>query len=298
MTLEVAHFFDESSSTLTYVATDTSVGSCAIIDPVLDLDYASGTLSTESADAIIGFIESRELHLECILETHIHADHLSSAPYIKAKLGGDIAIGAHITAVQKTFGTIFNEGNSFKRDGSQFDWILSDGDAFSVGALKCEAFHVPGHTPACMAYRIDDALFVGDTLFMPDAGTARCDFPGGDAKALYESCQRLLALPEETRVFVCHDYQPGGRALQFVATIADHRRHNIHVGGDIPLEQFVGMREIRDATLDMPTLILPSLQVNMRAGHLPPLDEQGRLFLKVPVNAFGGADLASLASIE
>jgi glyoxylase-like metal-dependent hydrolase (beta-lactamase superfamily II) len=264
----------------------------------LDLDYASGTLSTDSADSVIDFIESEGLRLECILETHIHADHLSSAPYIKSKLGGNIAIGAHITTVQHTFGTIFNEGAGFARDGSQFDWILSDGDTFRIGALEGEAFHVPGHTPACMAYHIEDALFVGDTLFMPDAGTARCDFPGGDARALYRSCQRLMSLPGETRVFVCHDYQPDGRELAFVATVAEHRLHNIHVGGAISADEFVAMREARDATLDMPTLILPSLQVNMRAGHLPPPDDQGRLFLKVPINAFGGADFTSLSDSE
>jgi glyoxylase-like metal-dependent hydrolase (beta-lactamase superfamily II) len=294
----VKHFFDAGSSTLTYVVSDTSTRSCAIIDPVLDLDYASGTLSTDSADSVIDFIESKGLQLEFILETHIHADHLSSAPYIKSKLGGNIAIGAHITNVQKTFGAIFSEGAGFARDGSQFDWVLSDGDTFRVGALEGEALHVPGHTPACMAYHIEDALFVGDTLFMPDAGTARCDFPGGDARALYQSCQRLMSLPEETRVFVCHDYQPDGRELSFVATVAEHRQHNIHVGGVISADEFVAMREARDATLDMPTLILPSLQVNMRAGHLPPPDDQGRLFLKVPINAFGGDDFTSLADSE
>ena len=298
MTMSVKHFFDAVSSTLTYVVSDTSTRSCAIIDPVLDLDYASGTLSTDSADSVIDFIESEGLRLECILETHIHADHLSSAPYIKSKLGGNIAIGTHITTVQHTFGTIFNEGACFARDGSQFDWILSDGDTFRIGALEGEAFHVPGHTPACMAYHIEDALFVGDTLFMPDAGTARCDFPGGDARALYRSCQRLMSLPDETRVFVCHDYQPDGRELAFVATLAEHRLHNIHVGGAISADEFVAMREARDATLDMPTLILPSLQVNMRAGHLPPPDDQGRLFLKVPINAFGGADFTSLSDSE
>lgn len=298
MTMLVKHFFDAGSSTLTYVVSDTSTRSCAIIDPVLDLDYASGTLSTDSADSVIDFIESKGLQLEFILETHIHADHLSSAPYIKSKLGGNIAIGAHITNVQKTFGAIFSEGAGFARDGSQFDWVLSDGDTFRVGALEGEALHVPGHTPACMAYHIEDALFVGDTLFMPDAGTARCDFPGGDARALYQSCQRLMSLPEETRVFVCHDYQPDGRELSFVATVAEHRQHNIHVGGVISADEFVAMREARDATLDMPTLILPSLQVNMRAGHLPPPDDQGRLFLKVPINAFGGDDFTSLADSE
>ena len=298
MTMTVTPFFDKATSTLTYVVSDEQSRQCAIIDPVLDLDYASGTLTTASADKLIEFVAAEGLTVDCILESHIHADHLSSAPYIKAQLGGDIGIGAHITTIQSTFGAIFNEGDGFSRDGSQFDRILSDGDRFNIGSLEAEAFHVPGHTPACMAYRIGDALFVGDTLFMPDAGTARCDFPGGDARALYRSCQRLLSLPGDTRVFVCHDYQPGGRDLAYVATVADHQRDNIHVGGGITEDEFVAMREARDATLDMPSLILPSLQVNMRAGYLPPMDEQGRLFLKVPLNAFGGAGLTSLAAKE
>ena len=263
---------------------------------MLDLDYASGTLSTDSADRLIAYVRENGLAVDCILETHIHADHLSSAPYIKAELGGDIAIGAEITTKQNTFGDIFNEDEGFRRDGSQFDRIIDDGDTFMIGGLQAEAYHVPGHTPACMAYRIEDALFVGDTLFMPDAGTARCDFPGGDAKALFASCQRLLSLPADTKIYVCHDYQPGGRDLAFMATVGEHRDGNIHVGQGISEADFVAMRESRDATLAMPTLILPSLQVNMRAGHLPPLDRSGRLFLKVPINAFGGPDVGPLAA--
>jgi glyoxylase-like metal-dependent hydrolase (beta-lactamase superfamily II) len=298
MAMTVRHFFDAATSTLSYVVSDSATRRCAIIDPVLDLDYASGTLSTQSADALIAYVQAEGLEVDYILETHIHADHLSSAPYIKAKLGGDIAIGGQITTIQNTFGSIFNEDKSFRRDGSQFDRILNDGDTFTVGDLQAEAYHVPGHTPACMAYRIEDAVFVGDTLFMPDAGTARCDFPGGDAKALFASCQRLLSLPAETKVYVCHDYQPGGRDMAFVATVEEHKVGNIHVGQGVSESEFVAMRESRDATLAMPTLILPSLQVNMRAGHLPPVDASGRLFLKVPINAFGGADMQSLSAQE
>jgi len=291
----VQHFFDPVTSTLTYVASDPTSGCCVVIDPVLDLDYASGTITTDSADRLIDFIKAENLTLKLILETHIHADHLSSAPYLQSRLGGKIGIGGRITTIQATFAEIFDEDNGFQRDGSQFDLILEDGDLFPVGELTGEAFHVPGHTPACMAYRIGDALFVGDTLFMPDAGTARCDFPGGDARALYESCQKLLALPEATRVYVCHDYQPEGRPLAFVSTIAQQRQDNIHVGGGISADEFVAMREARDATLGMPTPIFPSLQTNMRAGHLPPCNNNGRLFLKVPVNAFSGIDMRPFA---
>ena len=298
MSANVQHFFEPRTSTFSYVVADTQTGGCAIIDPVLDLDYASGTLGTESADQLIAFVRERNLSLRYILETHIHADHLSSAPYIREQLGGEIVIGSMITTVQETFATIFAEGDGFRRDGSQFDLMLSDGDTLSLGGLEVRAYHVPGHTPACMAYLIGDALFVGDTLFMPDAGTARCDFPGGDAKSLYGSCQRLLALPDDTRVFVCHDYQPGGRDLAFESTVAEQRAHNIHVGVDVSADEFVAMRESRDAGLAMPTLILPSLQVNMRAGNLPPTDASGRLFLKVPINAFGGAALDRFASEE
>ena len=294
----VEHFFDEATSTFTYVVSDAETGLAAVIDPLLDLNYASGTLSTRSADGVVQHIRAHNLSLQYILETHIHADHLSSAPFIREQLGGEIVIGSQITAVQETFATIFAEGDSFRRDGSQFDLMLSDADTLTFGGLEVRALHVPGHTPACMAYLIGDALFVGDTLFMPDAGTARCDFPGGDARSLYESCQRLLELPDDTRVFVCHDYQPGGRDIAFESTVAEQRAQNIHVGAGISADDFVAMREARDADLDMPTLILPSLQVNMRAGNLPPVDASGRLFLKVPINAFGGAALDRFASDE
>ena len=298
MTLQVTPFFDAQSSTLSYVAEDHYSRECAVIDPVLDFDYASGSLSTEGADRILKYIRDNGLQLTHILETHIHADHLSSAPYIKEQLGGQIVIGSHITAVQEAFGAIFNESEGFRRDGSQFDQLLSDDDTFKVGRLPAQALHVPGHTPACMAYLIGDALFAGDTLFMPDAGTARCDFPGGDARALYDSCQRLLSLPDETRVFVCHDYQPSGRALAFESTVLEQRCGNIHVGAEITAEAFVTLREARDADLDMPSLILPSLQVNMRAGYLPPTNDQGNLFLKVPINAFGANKLNRFACDE
>jgi len=294
----VQHFFDEATSTFTYVVSDAETGLAAVIDPVLDLDYASGTLTTRSADEVIQYIRAHNLSLQYILETHIHADHLSSAPFIREQLGGEVVIGSQITSVQDTFATIFAEGDGFRRDGSQFDLMLSGGDTLTLGGLEVRALHVPGHTPACMAYLIGDALFVGDTLFMPDAGTARCDFPGGDARSLYESCQRLLELPDETRVFVCHDYQPGGRDIAFESTVAEQRAYNIHVGAGISADDFVAMREARDADLAMPTLILPSLQVNMRAGNLPPIDASGRLFLKVPINAFGGAALDRFASEE
>jgi glyoxylase-like metal-dependent hydrolase (beta-lactamase superfamily II) len=294
----VQHFYDRATSTFTYVVSDADTGLAAIIDPVLDLDYASGRLATRSAEEVVEHIKDHNLSLRYILETHIHADHLSSAPYIREQLGGVIAIGSQITTVQETFATIFAEDDGFRRDGSQFDLMLSDGDTFRLGGLEVCALHVPGHTPACMAYLIGDALFVGDTLFMPDAGTARCDFPGGDARSLFESCQRLLTLPDDTRVFVCHDYQPGSRDLAFESTVAEQRAHNIHVGADISADEFVAMRESRDAGLEMPALILPSLQVNMRAGNLPPFDASGRLFLKVPINAFGGAALDRFASEE
>lgn len=293
---DVTHFFDPHTWTLTYVVVDPSSKHCAIVDPVLDLDYPSGTVTTESADKVIAFVTEHQLIVDYILETHVHADHLSSAPYLKAKLGGQVAIGSNITTVQSAFAEIYNEGRAFRTDGSQFDVTFQDGDEFHIGGLQCQALHTPGHTPACMAYLIGDAAFVGDTLFMPDAGTARCDFPGGDAATLYRSIRRLLAMPNETRVFVCHDYQPGDRALAFETTVAQQRAENIHMHDGITEAGFVEMREGRDATLAMPTLILPSLQINMRAGHLPPADSNGRLFLRVPINAFGGADVTDLLS--
>ncbi|MDG1066439.1 MAG: MBL fold metallo-hydrolase [Luminiphilus sp.] len=290
----ITHFYDPESSTLSYVVACQETGSCIIIDPVLDFDYASGTIHTQTADHLIAFIKESNFSLELILETHVHADHLTSAPYIRECLGGKIAIGKMITQVQTTFAEVFDEDSEFARDGSQFDQIFADGDSFQMGSIVCTAMHVPGHTPACMAYLLDDALFVGDTLFMPDAGTARCDFPGGDAHALFQSIQRLLALPEDTRIFVCHDYQPNDRKLAYETTVGEQRALNIHIGGDTQESDFVRMRETRDAELGMPALILPSLQLNMRAGLIPAAEETDRIFLKVPINRFGGISLNKL----
>lgn len=295
---EVTTFFDQPTNTLSYVIKDPGSAVCAVVDSVMNLDYPSGTISFEGADQIIAFIKSNKLELSWILETHVHADHLSAAPYLKQQLGGKIAIGAGISVVQETFGTIFNAGDGFPRDGSQFDVLLGDGDLIPLGGLTCCALHTPGHTPACMTYILGDAVFVGDTLFMPDAGTARADFPGGDAAVLYRSIQRILRLPEEMRVFVCHDYLPDGRELEYETTVAAERRSNIHVHQGVDEATFVAMRTARDATLEMPTLILPSLQVNMRAGHFPPADANGQLFLRLPINAFGGADVSALVAIE
>lgn len=295
---EVTTFFDQPTNTLSYVIKDPGSAVCAVVDSVMNLDYPSGTISFEGADQIIAFIKSNKLELSWILETHVHADHLSAAPYLKRQLGGKIAIGAGISVVQETFGTIFNAGDGFPRDGSQFDVLLGDGDLIPLGGLTCCALHTPGHTPACMTYILGDAVFVGDTLFMPDAGTARADFPGGDAAVLYRSIQRILRLPEEMRVFVCHDYLPDGRELEYETTVAAERRSNIHVHQGVDEATFVAMRTARDATLEMPTLILPSLQVNMRAGHFPPADANGQLFLRLPINAFGGADVSALVAIE
>jgi glyoxylase-like metal-dependent hydrolase (beta-lactamase superfamily II) len=295
---EVTHFFDAPTNTLSYVVRDPNSQACAIVDSVLDLDFASGTICYDSADAIIDHVRREKLEVEWILETHVHADHLSAAPYLKEHLGGKVAIGSQIRTVQNVFGDIFNAGPGFARDGSQFDVLLSDGDAITIGGLAGYAMHTPGHTPACMTYVLGDAVFVGDTLFMPDYGTARCDFPGGDAATLFRSVRRILDLPGELRIFVCHDYMPGGREMAFETTVAEERERNIHVHEGISEDEFVSMRTERDATLDMPRLILPSLQVNMRAGHLPPRDESGRLFLKIPLNAFGGPDVGALAAEE
>ena len=289
---DVAHFFDPHTWTLTYVVSDPTTQHCVIIDPVLDLDYPSGTLTTASAEKVIAYVKAHGFTVDYILETHVHADHLTSAPYLQEQLGGKIVIGSNITTVQETFAQVYNEPADFPANGSQFDLMFSDNDTFAVGDLPCHAFHVPGHTPACIAYLLGDALFVGDTLFMPDAGSARCDFPGGDARTLFQSIRRLMTLPGNTRVFVCHDYQPNGRELAFESTVAEQHRANIHVNDSISEDQFVDMRETRDATLGMPTLILPSLQINMRAGHLPPAPANSRLFLRIPLNAFGGDDLA------
>ena len=281
---EVIAFFDEPTNTFSYVVKDPSSNACAVVDSVMEIDYAAGRLSLVGADKIIQHIRDNKLSLEWIIETHVHADHLSAAPYTQEALGGQIGIGANITVVQETFGKIFNAGTEFARDGSQFDKLFNDGDEYHVGNMLCRAIHTPGHTPACMTHVMGDAAFVGDTLFMPDGGTARADFPGGDARVLYQSIQRVLSLPDETRLFMCHDYMPGGREVEYETTVGAEKQANIHVHTGTSEAQFVAMREARDATLDMPRLILPSLQVNMRAGHLPGADDNGTVYLKLPLN--------------
>ena len=279
-------FFDEDTFTVSYVVHDPETRRAAIVDSVLDYDPASGRTSSASADAIVAYVAEKALAIDWLLETHAHADHLSAAPYLQQKLGGKIAIGEHIAAVQQVFGKVFNAGSDFKRDGSDFDQLFADGDTFKIGNLDVTVLHVPGHTPACIAYAVGDAVFVGDTLFMPDYGTARADFPGGDARALYRSARRLLALPPETRLFMCHDYLPESRtSYVWESTVEDERKANVHIHDGVSEDKFVAMREARDKTLDMPRLILPSVQVNMRAGHMPPPEENGMTYLKIPVNA-------------
>jgi len=285
MTPFVKAFFDEATFTVSYVVRDPNGTACAIVDSVLDFDNASGRTDTRSADRIIAYVQDEGLTVEWILESHVHADHLSAAPYIQEKTGGKIGIGDRITVVQDTFGKVFNEGTEFQRDGSQFDALFKEGDSFMVGQLRGDVLHTPGHTPACLTYVIGDAAFVGDTLFMPDFGTARCDFPGGSSETLYQSIQKILALPDETRVFVGHDYKaPGRDEYAWETTVGEQKALNVHVGQGKKIEDFVQMRDARDATLSMPRLILPSLQVNMRAGQMPPPDDQGDVFLKIPVN--------------
>jgi glyoxylase-like metal-dependent hydrolase (beta-lactamase superfamily II) len=253
---------------------------------VLDFDYASGSTDTRGADKIIQFVREHELVVDWLIETHVHADHLSASPYLQKIIGGRIGVGKSITTVQRTFGTIFNEQEDFKRDGSQFDHLFTDDEMYTIGETRCRAIHTPGHTPACMTHLIGDAAFVGDTLFMPDGGTARADFPGGGAGTLYDSIQKILSLPADTRLFICHDYRPNGRALAHETTVGEQKANNIHVNESLSREEFIAMREKRDATLGMPHLILPSLQVNMRAGHFPEPESDGRVYLKIPVNAF------------
>lgn len=280
---EVHALFDDATNTISYIVKDPSSNSCAIIDSVMDIDYAAGRITYEHADALINIIQKRGLKLEWIIETHVHADHLSAAPYIQEKLGGKIGIGANILVVQNTFGKIFNEGTEFQRDGSQFDALFEDGDTYMIGNMQAFAMFTPGHTPACMVHVFGDAAFVGDTLFMPDGGSARADFPGGDAATLYESIQKVLALPDETRLFMCHDYAPNGRDIAWESTVAEEKRNNIHVGNNKSKKEFVKFRSERDAQLGMPKLIIPSLQVNMRAGEIP-TDKDGNPVLKVPIN--------------
>ena len=280
----VKAFFDPATWTVTYVVYEASGSACAIIDSVMDYDPKSGRTRTASADKVIAFVKNNDLRVEWILETHAHADHLSAAPYLRKQLGGKIAIGAGITGVQKVFKGIFNLEQEFQPDGTQFDQLLADGETFVIGNLTAKAMSVPGHTPACLAYQVGDAVFVGDTLFMPDVGTARCDFPGGNANQLYGSMRRLLSLPLETRLFMCHDYPPAGRDPNWETTVAAQRAGNIHIKDGVSEEDFVKMRSARDATLEMPVLILPAVQVNIRAGEMPPKEANGVSYLKIPID--------------
>ncbi|MEM5329749.1 MBL fold metallo-hydrolase [Paraburkholderia sp. JHI2823] len=284
----VEGFFDPATWTVSYLLLDNGTRRCALIDTVLDYDPKSGRTRSYTADRLASRVESLGARVEWLLETHVHADHLSAAPYLKERLGGKVAIGGEVTHVQGVFGKLFNAGPDFRTDGSQFDRLFADGDTFHVGDLEVRVMHTPGHTPACVTYVVSDgaqqAAFVGDTLFMPDYGTARCDFPGGDAGTLYRSIRRVLSLPPETRLYMCHDYQPGGRAVKFETTVAEERESNVHVHDGIDEASFIAMRTARDATLDMPVLILPSVQVNMRAGHLPEPESNGVSYIKIPVN--------------
>ena len=286
MTVEIKPFFDPETFSMTYVIWDPATKDAAVLDSVLDYDPAAGATTTASADKVIAFVKGEGLVTRYVLETHVHADHLSAAPYMKDALGGEICIGENVVTVQKTFGPIFNAGPDFTADGGQFDRLLADGDKLPLGGSVIEVLHTPGHTPACISYLVDDAVFVGDTFFMPDYGTARCDFPGGDAATLCASLRRIMALPDETRMFVCHDYSPGGRPVAWETSVAAQKTQNIHIGGGKSDEAFISMRTARDSQLSMPKLILPSVQVNMRAGQLPPAEENGVQYLKIPLNQF------------
>ena len=291
--LQVEGFFDAATWTVSYLVLDRKTHQCALIDSVLDYDPKSGRTAYTHADLLITRVRELGASVQWILETHVHADHLSAAPYLKQQLGGQLGIGEHIKTVQNVFGQLFNAGSDFARDGRQFDHLFADGEAFNIGSLQLRAMHTPGHTPACISYVVSDgegihkttAAFVGDTLFMPDYGTARCDFPGGDARTLYRSINKVLSLPPATLLYMCHDYQPGGREVQFVSSVADQRAQNVHVRNGISEDEFAAMRQARDATLGMPTLMLPSVQVNMRAGRLPEPEENGIRYIKIPLNA-------------
>ena len=285
---EVKSFFEHNTNTISYVVSDPATGCCAVIDPVLDFDVAAARTATDSADILIAYIREEGLRCDWILDTHVHADHLSAAPHIQQELGGRLGIGASITVTQEVFGKIFNAGTEFERDGSQFDRLFEEGDSFRIGDLNAQVIHTPGHTPACVTYLIGDAAFVGDTLFMPDYGTARADFPGGDARTLYRSIRKLFDLPDETRLFMCHDYLPEGRdEHRWETTVGDQKRNNVHINEQVSEGEFVAMREKRDAALGMPRLILPSVQVNIRAGELPAPEDNGTVYLKLPVNILG-----------
>lgn len=279
----ITAFFDVSTNTISYAVCDPITKSCAVIDSVMDIDYASGRITHDNADRIVDYITKNELTLDWIIETHVHADHLSAAPYLQEKLGGKIGISARITEVQEVFGKIFNEGTDFQRDGTQFDTLFQDGDHYNIGDIDAFVMATPGHTPACMVHVIGNAAFVGDTMFMPDAGSARADFPGGDAGELYDSIQKILTLPDEMRLYMCHDYGPNDRGIAWETTIAEQRAQNIHIAGGVTRQDFIKLRNERDASLVMPKLIIPSLQVNMRAGEVPE-DADGRPVLKVPLN--------------
>jgi glyoxylase-like metal-dependent hydrolase (beta-lactamase superfamily II) len=284
---EVTAFFDEATNTVSYAVVDPATKRCALVDSVLDYDPASGRTDKHSAERMVAFVKEHGLEVAWLLETHVHADHLSAAPYLKQQLGGTLAIGRNITVVQDVFGKIFNAGTEFQRDGSQFDRLFADGDRFRLGTLDGRVLHTPGHTPACLTYVIGDAAFVGDTLFMPDFGTARCDFPGGDARQLYRSIRKIFALPDATRLFLCHDYKaPGREEYRWETTVGEEKRQNVHVHEGVSEDEFVALRTARDATLGMPRLILPSVQVNMRAGQLPPAEDNGQRYLKIPVDGF------------
>ena len=282
---KIKGFFDEETSTISYVVYDMTSKKCAVIDSVLDFDFSSGTIDCHNAEKIISFIEKMKLDLEWLIETHVHADHLSASPYIQKKLGGKIGISEKISDIQNIFGKTFNAGTEFQRDGSQFDRLFKDNDEYKIGSIKCKVINTPGHTPACTAHVIRNSIFVGDTLFMPDLGSARADFPGGNARELYRSIQKILSYPDDTLIFVCHDYPPNSRKVEWVTTVGEQKKKNIHVKTSIGEDEFVKVREARDKTLNMPKLIIPSIQVNMRAGNLPPAEDSGDVFIKVPINS-------------
>ena len=282
---KIKGFFDEETSTISYIVYDTTSKKCAVIDSVLDFDFSSGTIDYHNAEKIISFIEKMKLDLEWLIETHVHADHLSASPYIQKKLGGKIGISEKISDIQNIFGKTFNAGTEFQRDGSQFDRLFKGNDEYKIGSIKCKVINTPGHTPACTAHVIGNSIFVGDTLFMPDLGSARADFPGGDARELYRSIQKILSYPDDTLIFVCHDYPPTSRKVEWVTTVGEQKKKNIHVKTSIGEDEFVKVREARDKTLNMPKLIIPSIQVNMRAGNLPPAEDSGDVFIKVPINS-------------
>ena len=282
---KIKGFFDEETSTISYVVYDTTSKKCAVIDSVLDFDFSSGSIDYHNAEKIISYIENMKLDLEWLIETHVHADHLSASPYIQKKLGGKIGISEKISDIQNIFGKTFNAGTEFQRDGSQFDRLFKDNDEYKIGSIKCKVINTPGHTPACTAHVIGNSIFVGDTLFMPDLGSARADFPGGDARELYRSIQKILSYPDDTLIFVCHDYPPTSRKVEWVTTVGEQKKNNIHVKTSIGEDEFVKVREARDKTLSMPKLIIPSIQVNMRAGNLPPAEDNGDVFIKVPINS-------------